>query len=325
MLMQAKFKASCAVFALLSGYAGAAYAQDAATDSVGLQEVVVTAQRRTESVQNVPNTIQAFSGLALDQLDVVSFNDLIKLTPNVTFGSAGPGSGNIFMRGLSSGFANNQSSATIGSFPNVAVYLDDQSLTFPYRNVDVYVVDMERVEVLEGPQGTLFGGGAEAGAVRYITNKPKLNEFSGYAEVSGGSTAHGDGNYAGNLTVNVPVVQDVFAVRAVIYDDRRGGYIDNVPSTFTRKSTDYGPKPGHLYRRAGFRVVGHQRRLEPARPAKLSGDERRRHRRPRADRGRWTNAGPLAGDVFLAGPRSRPLLEYRLDGERSDRRPEDRL
>jgi outer membrane receptor protein involved in Fe transport len=241
MLMQAKFKASCAVFALLSGYAGAAYAQDAATDSVGLQEVVVTAQRRTESVQNVPNTIQAFSGLALDQLDVVSFNDLIKLTPNVTFGSAGPGSGNIFMRGLSSGFANNQSSATIGSFPNVAVYLDDQSLTFPYRNVDVYVVDMERVEVLEGPQGTLFGGGAEAGAVRYITNKPKLNEFSGYAEVSGGSTAHGDGNYAGNLTVNVPVVQDVFAVRAVIYDDRRGGYIDNVPSTFTRKSTDYGP------------------------------------------------------------------------------------
>jgi outer membrane receptor protein involved in Fe transport len=145
------------------------------------------------------------------------------------------------MRGLSSGFANNQSSATIGSFPNVALYLDDQSLTFPYRNVDVYVVDMDRVEVLEGPQGTLFGGGAEAGAVRYITNKPKMNEFSGYAEVSGGGTAHGDANYAGNLTVNLPIVQDVLALRVVMYDDHRGGYIDNVPSTFTRKPTDYGP------------------------------------------------------------------------------------
>jgi iron complex outermembrane receptor protein len=241
MIMQAKFKACCAVVALVSGYGGAAYAQDAADQPAGLEEIVVTAQRRAESIQTVPNTIQAFSGVSLDQMNVASFNDLIKLTPNVTFGSAGPGSGNIYMRGLSSGFANNQSSATIGSFPNVAVYLDEQSVTFPYRNVDVYVVDMERVEVLEGPQGTLFGGGAEAGAVRYITNKPKMNVFSGYAEISGGGTAHGDGNYAANVTLNIPIAQDVFAIRAVIYDDHRGGYIDNVPSTFTRKPTDYGP------------------------------------------------------------------------------------
>jgi outer membrane receptor protein involved in Fe transport len=239
--MQANFKASCALIALLGGYAGSAHADDQAAQSSGLEEIVVTAQRRAESIQQVPNTVQAFSGTALDQMSVANLNDLIKLTPNVTFGSAGPGSGSIFMRGLSSGFANNQSSATIGSFPNVAVYLDDQSVTFPYRNVDVYVVDMERIEVLEGPQGTLFGGGAEAGAVRYITNKPKMNEFSGYAEVSGGGTAHGDGNYAGNITLNIPIIQDVFALRAVVYDDRRGGYIDNVPSTFTRRSTDYGP------------------------------------------------------------------------------------
>ena len=241
--MKANFKASCAIVALISGYAGVvhAQAQDAAGQPNGIEELVVTATRRSESIQKVPTTIQAFSGKALSELDVTSFNDLLKLVPNVSFGSNGPGSGNIFIRGLSSGFAGNQSSATIGSFPNVALYLDDQSLTFPFRNVDVYVVDMERVEVLEGPQGTLFGGGAEAGAVRYITNKPKLDEFSGYAEISGGGTAHGDGNYAGNLTLNLPIVKDVAALRVVVYDDHRGGYIDNVPSTFTRKPTDNGP------------------------------------------------------------------------------------
>ncbi len=240
--MKVRFKASCAAVALISGCGGAAYAQDAAPQSNGgLEEIVVTAERRAESVQSVPITVQAFSGYALSQLNVVSFNDLIKYTPNVTFGSAGPGAGSIYMRGLSSGFANNQSSATIGSFPNVAVYLDDQSMTFPYRNADIYVVDMERVEVLEGPQGTLFGGGAEAGALRYITKKPQMNVFDGYAEISGGGTEHGDGNYAGNVTVNIPVVEDKLAVRGVFYYDRRGGYIDNVPSTFTRKPTDYGP------------------------------------------------------------------------------------
>ncbi|MFX8137557.1 Plug domain-containing protein, partial [Acinetobacter baumannii] len=77
--------------------------------------------------------------------------------PNVTYASNGPAAGAIFFRGLSSGFAGNQSSATIAYFPNVALYLDDQSLQFPARNADVYVADIERVEVLEGPQGTLFG------------------------------------------------------------------------------------------------------------------------------------------------------------------------
>jgi iron complex outermembrane receptor protein len=242
MFLQAKFKASCAAVALICGCGSMAYADEQqASQTTGLEEIVVTSQRRAESVQKVPITIQAFTGVALQQLNVVSFNDLLRYTPNVTFGSAGPGSGSIYMRGLSSGFANNQSSATIAPFPNVAVYLDDQSMTFPYRNADVYVVDMERVEVLEGPQGTLFGGGAEAGALRYITNKPKMNIFEGNAEISGGGTEHGDGNYAANATINIPIVDDKLALRGTAYYDRRGGYIDNVPSTFTRKPTDYGP------------------------------------------------------------------------------------
>ena len=97
----------------------------------GLEEIVVTAQRRTENIQSVPITIQAITGDQLKQLNVTSFNDLLKYTPNVTFSGNGPGKGNIFMRGLSSGGAGNQSQSTTAPFPNVALYLDDQSMQFP--------------------------------------------------------------------------------------------------------------------------------------------------------------------------------------------------
>jgi iron complex outermembrane receptor protein len=227
-----------AVLAALSASAGTSFA---AADS-GLEEIVVTAQRRTESIQNVPITIQAITGDALGKLSVATFDDVVKLLPNVTFSSNGPGQGNIYMRGLSVGFAGSQSSASINPFPNVATYLDEQSLTFPGRNLDVYMVDMERLEVLEGPQGTLFGGGAEAGVLRYITNKPKLNVTEGRAEGGYGVTAHGDPNTSVNLVVNIPLIQDKLAVRGVFYNERRGGYIDNVPTTFTRDpNVDRGP------------------------------------------------------------------------------------
>jgi iron complex outermembrane receptor protein len=238
--MKAKYLLSCAVAAILSGSAATAADVDGAPPAANSGDIIVTAQRRNESIQKVPLTIQAFSGDTLSKLNVTTFNDLLKYTPNVTYSSNGPGSGAIFMRGLSTGFAGNQSSATIAYFPNVALYLDDQSMQFPARNADVYVADLERVEVLEGPQGTLFGGGAEAGAVRYITNKPKLDAFGGHIEGTAGGTIGGAPNGAFNATVNVPVIQDKFAIRAVIYDDHHGGYIDNVPSTFTRADSDTG-------------------------------------------------------------------------------------
>jgi iron complex outermembrane recepter protein len=238
--MNSNPKLSYAIAAILSGSgmgAGAASAATAtdtsATDSDSIQEITVTAQRRTESVQDVPITIQALTGEQLTQLNVVTFDELIRYTPNVTFSGNGPGQGNIFMRGLSAGDQGNQSSATTGQFPNVAVYLDDQSMQFPDRNNDVYLVDMERVEVLEGPQGTLFGGGAQAGAIRYITNKPKLDVTEGNVNAGYGITAGGDPNSMGNATINIPLVTDTLAMRATIFTDHRGGYIDNVPGTIS--------------------------------------------------------------------------------------------
>jgi iron complex outermembrane receptor protein len=237
-------KVAYAITTILGACAGAVHAADAVAPdeatSAGISEVLVTAQRRNESVQDVPITIQAITGDQLKQLNATTFDDVVRFLPNVSFATNGPGSGNIFMRGLSAGFAGNQSSATIAQFPNVATYLDDQSLQFPARNLDVYFVDMERVEVLEGPQGTLFGGGAEAGAVRYITNKPKLTATQASAEASYGVTAHGDPNSSVNATLNLPLIENTLAVRGVIYSDRRGGYITNVPSTFTRSNADLG-------------------------------------------------------------------------------------
>ncbi len=146
----------------------------------------------------------------------------------------------IFMRGLSVGIDGTQSGGSISGFPNVAVYLDDQSAQLPGRNLDVYAADLERVEVLEGPQGTLFGAGAQAGAVRYITHKPQINVTE--ARVSGGYgvTAGGDPNTDVTAVLNLPLISDRLAVRGVVYNDRHGGYINNVPSTFTRRSTDIG-------------------------------------------------------------------------------------
>src|SRR5580698_8297794 len=170
-----------AIAAILSGATvgsehAAAAPSDADASSEGIQEIVVTAQRRTENMQEVPITIQALTAETLTQLNVSTFDDFVKYLPNVTAANNGPGQENIYMRGLSAnGVSGNQGGGATGPFPNVAIYLDEQSGQAPGRNLDVYAADLDRIEVLEGPQGTLFGAGAQAGVVRYITNKPKLD------------------------------------------------------------------------------------------------------------------------------------------------------
>ena len=241
-------KIAYAVAAILNASAVSAYAASAAAaESEGalgasneLGEVVVTAQRREQNIQDVPITIEVLTSESLSQLNVQTFDDFVKYLPNVSQATNGPGQSVIFMRGLGTGQSGTQGSGAIGNFPNVAIYLDDQSAQLPGRNLDVYAVDLERIEVLEGPQGTLFGGGAEAGVLRYITNKPKINVTEGSAEASYGTTAHGDPNNSANFVLNLPLIADALAVRGVFYEDRRGGYIDNAPSTFTRKGTDLG-------------------------------------------------------------------------------------
>ncbi len=236
-------KISYAVAAILGGASfGAAAAEPAAgtTEGGALEEIIVTAQKREQSIQDVPISMQALTGQALQQLNVSTFDDYIKFLPSVTTASNGPGQNEVFMRGLSAGSQASQGSGSTGAWPNVAIYLDNQSGQLPNRNLDIYAADLNRIEVLEGPQGTLFGAGAEAGAIRYITNEPKLDKVEASVKGGYGITTHGDPNTDLTAVLNVPLIADKMAVRAVIYDDRRGGYIDNVPATFTRKSTDIG-------------------------------------------------------------------------------------
>jgi outer membrane receptor protein involved in Fe transport len=242
--MSSNQKCARAVAGILAAHAGAALAAAPADETAGptpaLSEIVVTAQRRSENIQDVPIAIQALTGETLQQLNVRNFDDFVKYLPNVSASSAGPGQSQIFMRGLSVGDQGSQSGGSINGFPNVAIYLDDQSGQLPGRNLDIYAADLERVEVLEGPQGTLFGAGAQAGVIRYITNKPKLNVTEGNFTGGYSVTAGGDPNTDVTAVLNLPVIPDTLAVRGVIYNDHRGGYINNVPGTFTRKATDLG-------------------------------------------------------------------------------------
>jgi iron complex outermembrane receptor protein len=220
--------------------AAAPIATNTDSDTGALQEIIVTAQHRNEGMQDVPIAMQAFTAASLQELNITNFDDYVKYLPNVSSASNGPGQSEIYMRGLSAGAQQYQGSGSTGYFPNVAVYLDNQSVQLPTRNLDVYVVDISRIEVLEGPQGTLFGAGAEAGVIRYITNQPKLDKTEANVTASYGAVAHGDPNTSVTAMLNIPLIQDTLGIRAAIYDDNRGGYIDNVPATFTRKNTDLG-------------------------------------------------------------------------------------
>ena len=240
-----KSKISYAVAAILGGTSVAASAQEQSTStetttSEGITEVIVTAQRRSEKMQDVPISMQALTGQTLQQLNVQTFDDYLKYLPNITSANNGPGQNEVFMRGLSAGSQASQGSGSTGLWPNVAIYLDNQSGQLPNRNLDIYAADIDRIEVLAGPQGTLFGAGAQAGVIRYITNAPKLDRTEGNVTASYGVTAGGDPNTAVNAVLNLPLLEGKMAARAVIYSDRRGGYIDNVPATFTRKNTDLG-------------------------------------------------------------------------------------
>src|SRR5215469_14958859 len=246
--MKPNSKISAAVAAILTAPATAVVfaagpadtASATATGAEQLQEVIVTANRREENLQNVPITVQALTGQTLAQLNVSTIDEFVKYLPSVSTGTMGPGQSVLFMRGLSVGVLGTQGQGSVGGFPNVAVYLDEQSGQLPGRNIDIYAADLERIEVLEGPQGTLFGAGAEAGVIRYITNKPKLDSTSGNVTAGYGTTAHGDNNSDVTAVLNLPLIENKMAVRLVIYNDSRGGYIDNLPATFNRAGTDLG-------------------------------------------------------------------------------------
>lgn len=196
-------------------------------EAVGLAEVVVTAQKRVENVQDVPISIQAFSTEKLEQMNVSRFDDYAKLIPSLSFqNSAGPSFEHVFMRGVASGATVNHS----GSLPSVGTYLDEQPVTTIDGDLNIHIYDIQRIEALAGPQGTLYGASSESGTIRIITNKPDPKAFAAGYDLEGNTVAHGSQGYKVEGFVNIPI-SDVAAVRLVGWDEKDAGFIDNVHGT----------------------------------------------------------------------------------------------
>lgn len=193
-------------------------------------EIIVTATKRAQTLSDVPIAVSALGEEALEELNVNVFTDYLVQLPGVSAGGAGPGTSTIYIRGLASTTPTLSVAGVAGLAPNVAFYLDEQPLSQPGRNLDVYAADLERVEVLSGPQGTLFGASSQAGTVRLITNKPKIGQEEAKFSFGTSFTQGGEASFNAEAVYNAPVAENT-AIRAVVYFDDQGGYIDNVPGT----------------------------------------------------------------------------------------------
>jgi len=228
---------------LLAG-ASLAQAQDTAPEAI-LEEVVVTAQKQSENLQSVPMSIQAFGQGKLEELRISDMTDYMKFMPSVTFQTYGPGFTRVFMRGVASGDNGNHS----GPMPSVGQYLDEQPITTITGALDIHIYDIERVEMLAGPQGTLYGASSQAGTIRTITNKPDPTQFSASYDLQANSVSGGDAGYIAEGYVNIPLAGNM-AVRLVGWYEHSPGYIDNVKGSMTFPTsgiTMTNHEPGHDY------------------------------------------------------------------------------
>ena len=194
------------------------------------EEIIVTATKREENLQDVPIAITAITTKTLDDLQVNDFEDYARLVPSLSSkaggggGSAdGPGTNNVYFRGVASGENANHSA----SLPSVGTYLDEQPITTIQGALDIHIFDIARIEALAGPQGTLYGASSQAGTIRIITNKPDTSGTYGEVNLEANKVAHGDWGYSGEGFVNLPVSSNI-AARIVGWYRRDGGYIDNI-------------------------------------------------------------------------------------------------
>ena len=226
--IQNKILPSLSALALINtaAFSGFVAGQSQAT----VEEIVVTARKKAEGLQDVPVAVSAITEQTLEDKGVNVFEDYLLQLPGVTAGGAGPGNNTIYIRGLASTTPAMTTAGVAGLAPNVSFYLDEQPLAQPGRNLDVYAADISRIEVLSGPQGTLFGASSQAGVVRMITNKPVIGERSQSLEVEARLMTDGDTGNKFEYVSNIPL-SNTSALRFVAYRDKRGGYIDQVAGT----------------------------------------------------------------------------------------------
>lgn len=214
---------AAAIFSVLHG----AHAQETepAVDAGGLEQVTVTASKRSENLQDVPIAITALDTQALERMQVRNFNDYAMQVPSLSFTSQRPGFAQMTMRGISSG-----SNSISGSLPTVGMYLDEQPVTTIAGPIDVHMYDIARVEILPGPQGTLYGASSQAGTIRVITNKPDPTRFASGYNLELNTIKNGTVGGVAKGFVNLPISEKI-AARLVGWYEERSGFIDNVFGT----------------------------------------------------------------------------------------------
>ena len=223
---------STIISAICAGVVPNAYAQDASQDESGdssalvLEEILVTATKRGDiNLQDVPMSITAFTDADITLQGFKRLDDYIGQIPSLTFGRREPGGTNVIMRGCAT------SSISFGENPTTSVYLDEQPISSTGFNPDPRLVDIERVEALAGPQGTLFGEAAQCGTLRIITNKPDTAAFESWVDLNGESIDGGDSGYDVSAMVNIPLIQDTLALRLVGFTAEDAGWVDNILGT----------------------------------------------------------------------------------------------
>ena len=209
---------------------------DGANADDGNDDIIVTAQKREESLQDVPISVQVLGTRRLDQLNITNFAQYTQMLSSVAFQSSQPGQTSVYIRGVASGGDGNHS----GSLPSVGVYLDEQAVTTIGGTLDVHIYDIARIESLAGPQGTLYGASSEAGTLRIITNKPSLSGFEGRVDGEINTVAHGGIGGRIEGMVNAPL-NDMMALRVAGFYQHDAGYVDNVAGTRT-----FLPTPGGI-------------------------------------------------------------------------------
>ncbi len=213
-----KSKIGCAVFAALV----VPHACAIAADDPRIETIQVTATKRSESIQDIPVAVTALNGEALENLGVDNFQDYVEFLPNVVFQGTGPGQNEIYIRGVATNQTNIAVSSVQALQPSVAFYLDEQPVSMQGRNLDIFATDVQRVEVLPGPQGTLFGASSQSGTVRLITNKPDHSGFSAGIDTNIAFTKGGEMSNTVEGFLNFAAADDL-AFRVAAYADHQGG------------------------------------------------------------------------------------------------------
>jgi iron complex outermembrane recepter protein len=215
-----------AIASILSGATAVSCLPAQAADTDALTEITVTARKQSENLQDVPQSIDVFTGKDIENLNITQFEDYASRSPSISYISIGPGYQQFFMRGVSDG-----SNPNVSNTSTTGLYLDEQSLSYFGGIPDLHMFDIERIEVLNGPQGTLYGASSMSGAVKIITNKPDASAFAAGIDLDGGQIDGGAQNKVVEAYVNIPLIADVAALRISGFYDYQGGFIDNLLTT----------------------------------------------------------------------------------------------